>query len=69
MLTRTERIKMLREEKKWEPTMSVFGIPKVKILKLKQRGKSEKKAKPEAAEAAAGGEASVAAGKKEKSKK
>lgn len=67
VLTRTERIKMLREEKKWEPTMSVFGIPKVKVLKLKQRGKSEKKAKPEAA-AAAGGEASAAAGK-EKAKK
>lgn len=67
VLTRIERIKLLREEKKWEPTISVFGIPKVKVLKLKQRGKAEKKAKPEAA-AAAGGEVSATAGK-EKAKK
>ncbi|GAB62711.1 MAG: small basic protein [Candidatus Jettenia sp.] len=68
VLTRIERIKLLREEKKWEPTISVFGIPKVKVLKLKQRGKAEKKAKPEATAAAAGGEVSATAGK-EKAKK
>ena len=39
-----ERIKMLKEEGKWNPAMSVFGIPKVKAVKSKRKGKSEKKA-------------------------
>jgi small basic protein (TIGR04137 family) len=52
VFTRVERIKMLKEEGRWEPTMSVFGIPKVKSIKIKRKGKSEKKAaKAEAAEA------------------
>jgi len=41
--TRIERIKMLKEAGKWNPAMSVFGIPKVKAVKLKRKGKSEKK--------------------------
>ena len=50
VFTRVERIKILKEEGKWEPTMSVFGIPKVKSVKIKRKGKSEKKAaKAEAA--------------------
>lgn len=45
VLTRIERIKMLKEEGKWNPSVSVFGIPKVKVAKAKQKGKStEKKA-------------------------
>lgn len=52
VFTRIERIKILKGEGKWEPTMSVFGIPKVKALKLKRKTKSEKKAAK--AEAAAG---------------
>ncbi len=52
VFTRTERIKILKEEGRWQPTMSVFGIPKVKSVKIKRKGKSEKKAaKAEAAEA------------------
>ncbi len=67
VFTRVERIKILKEEGKWEPTMSVFGIPKVKSVKIKRKGKSEKKAaKAEAAEAttaAATPAAAPAAGK------
>lgn len=49
---RAERIKILQDEGKWNPSMSVFGIPKVKILKLKQRGKTSKKAEKETAKEA-----------------
>ena len=67
VFTRSERIKILKGEGKWEPTMSVFGIPKVKSVKMKRKGKSEKKAaKAEAAEATPA--AAPAAGK-EKAKK
>jgi len=75
VFTRIERIKILKGEGKWEPTMSVFGIPKVKSVKIKRKGKSEKKAaKAEAAEAttavAATPAAAVApAAGKEKAKK
>ncbi|HHT9109899.1 MAG TPA: small basic protein [Candidatus Brocadiaceae bacterium] len=74
VFTRTERIKILKEEGKWKPTMSVFGIPKVKAAKVKRKGKSEKKvAKTEAATAtsapAAGGTAPAPAAGKEKAKK
>ena len=49
VFTRIERIKILKDEGKWEPTMSVFGIPKVKSVRIKRKGKSEKKvAKAEA---------------------
>ena len=75
VFTRSERIKILKGEGKWEPTMSVFGIPKVKSVKMKRKGKSEKKAvKAEAAAeatpaaAAATPTAAPAAGK-EKAKK
>lgn len=43
VFTRTERIKLLKGEGKWDTTMSVFGIPKVKTVKLKLKTKSEKK--------------------------
>ena len=74
VFTRIERIKILKGEGKWDPTMSVFGIPKVKSVKIKRKGKSEKKAaKAEAAEAttaAATPAAAVApAAGKEKAKK
>ncbi len=75
VFTRVERIKMLKEEGKWEPTMSVFGIPKVKSVKIKRKGKCEKKAaKAEAAAeatpaAAAATPAAAPAAGKEKAKK
>lgn len=75
---RIERIKMLTEEGKWNPTMSVFGIPKVKAVKLKRRVKEKKAEKAaegvaaEAAPAAATGAkpaAATHAATKEKAKK
>jgi len=73
VFTRSERIKILKGEGKWEPTMSVFGIPKVKSVKIKRKGKSEKKAAKaeaaaEATTAVATPAAAPAAGK-EKAKK
>ncbi len=64
VFTRMERIKMLKEEGKWNPTMSVFGIPKVKSVKLKRKGKAEKKAAK--AEAAATTEAASASAEAKK---
>ena len=75
VFTRSERIKILKGEGKWEPTMSVFGIPKVKSIKIKRKAKSEKKAaKAEAAAeatpaAAAATPAAAPAAGKEKAKK
>jgi len=71
VFTRIERIKILKDEGKWEPTMSVFGIPKVKSVKMKRKGKSEKKAaKAEvAAEAAPAAAGTTPAAGKEKAKK
>ena len=62
VFTRIERIKILKGEGKWDPTMSVFGIPKVKSVKIKRKGKSEKKvAKAEAAGATPAATATPAA--------
>jgi small basic protein (TIGR04137 family) len=60
VLNRFERIKKLREKDKWEEGQSVFGLPKVKVLKLKV-----KKGKSKAAEEAEGKEETKAAGKTE----
>lgn len=54
---KVDRIAILKSEGRWTDEMSVFGLPKVKVEKLKRKGKSSKKA--EAAEE----------GKAEKSKK
>ena len=72
VFTRIERIKILKDEGRWEPTMSVFGIPKVKSVKIKRKGKSEKKAAKAEATAAATPAKAVAAAPaagKEKTKK
>ncbi|NUO07570.1 MAG: small basic protein [Candidatus Brocadia sp.] len=72
VFTRVERIKILKEEGKWKPTMSVYGIPKVKALKLKRKTKEKKAAKEATTEAAAtAGAATPAAASagKEKTKK
>src|SRR3989442_5210014 len=57
VLTRTERIKTLRDEERWPDGRSPFGLPKVKVVKIVV--KKAKKAKEEAA--AAEGEAAAAA--------
>ncbi len=62
VLTRAERIKKLREEEKWQDGRSVFGLPKVRNLKLKKKSKVKKVA--EGAEAAEGEAATEAVAEK-----
>ena len=49
VLTRAERIKKLKEEDKWQEGKSIFGLPKVKMLRFKI--KKEKAAPAEEAAA------------------
>ncbi|HOX10214.1 MAG TPA: small basic protein [Candidatus Omnitrophota bacterium] len=59
---RFERIKMLSDKDKWGEKDSVFGLPKVKSLKIKvKKEKSEAKVAAEGAEAAPGAAAPGAA--------
>jgi small basic protein (TIGR04137 family) len=44
VLTRYERILQLRKVGRWdEETSSPYGLPKVRVMKLKKRGKEKKK--------------------------
>lgn len=56
VLKRYERINLLKDKEKWKEDDSVFGLPKVKIIKFKV-----KKEKPVADAAAAEGAAAPAA--------
>jgi small basic protein (TIGR04137 family) len=67
VLTRGERIKMLRDEDRWQEGRSPFHLPKVRVHRLvvkkaKKAKEEEKPAEGEAAEAAAA--AAPAAGEK-----
>lgn len=64
VLTRDERVKTLTEKGKLEEESSVFGLPKVKVRKVRKRVKMKKK-KEEAAEAAAAETDEKAGDKKE----
>lgn len=44
VLTRPERIKYLMDEGLWDEKKSVYGLPKVKIVKLKKKAKVKKAA-------------------------
>jgi small basic protein (TIGR04137 family) len=55
VLKRHERVKVLKEKEKWVEGASVFGLPKVKILRFKI-----KKEKAAPAEAVAGAEGAAA---------
>src|SRR5215475_7964181 len=67
VLKRGERIGKLKEAERWEETMSVLGLPKVRVIKLTMKKKKKKKeeegAEGEAAAtpAAAGGAGAKAA--------
>jgi small basic protein (TIGR04137 family) len=56
VLKRYERVKLLKEKEKWTDGESVYGLPKVKIVKYKV-----KKEKAVAAEGAEGAEGAAAA--------
>lgn len=70
VLKRHERIKQLKEKEKWEEEDSVYGLPKVKVMRFKI--KKEKAAAaaegPEGAALAPGAEAPGAATGKEAAK-
>ena len=64
VLKRFERIKKLQEQNKWQERTSVFGLPKVKSMKIKVKKTKEGPAEgaaPEVAAAAGGGAAKPAA--------
>ena len=44
VLTRPERIKHLQDEGLWDEKKSVYGLPKVKIIKIKKKAKVKKAA-------------------------
>lgn len=49
VLSRAEQIKYLKSEDMWEDGRSVFGLPKVKTLKVRKKTKAEKEKPAEAA--------------------
>lgn len=67
ILSRVERVKLLEAKGEWKSGDSVFGLPKVKVAKVRKRPKAEKEA-PEAAAAApvAGAEVKAEKGKPSK---
>ena len=53
VLTRGERIKQLQDEERWQTGRTPFGLPKVKVLKVKKAKKVKEEEKPAEGEAAA----------------
>ena len=64
VLTRAERIKVLKDEERWKEGRSPFGLPKVRVLKvtIKKKAKAKEEKTEEGAEAVAGAAAAPAAG-------
>ena len=58
VLKRFERLRHLLEKEKWEEGMSIFGLPKIKMVRFKIK---KEKAAPEEAAAEAGAEGAAAA--------
>lgn len=65
VLTRTERIQHLTEEGLWDEKKSVYGLPKVKTMKVKKKVKVAKEKTEETADATA---VAATTGDKEKEK-
>jgi len=62
VLSRSERIARLREEGRWQDGRSIFGLPKVRVMRAKRRGKAAPKPEEAQAEAAAAPAAPAATG-------
>ena len=58
VLTRGERIKVLKDEERWQDGRSPYGLPKVRVVKIVV--KKAKKAKEEKADGAEGAAAPAA---------
>ena len=74
VLTRGERIKLLKDEERWPEGRSPFGLPKVKVIKIvvkkvKKAKEEEKPGEGEAAAAAEGAAAPAAAAEKKPAEK
>jgi len=65
VLTKTERIQHLTDEGLWDEKKSVYGLPKVKTIKVKKKAKVAKEKTEETADATA---AAATTGDKEKEK-
>jgi len=67
VLKRSERIRQMMEKSKWKDGDSVYGLPKIKSLKIKiKKEKVEKAADAGTAPGAAGAAPAAAAGAKDK---
>ncbi len=62
VLKRGERIAQLKTEERWDESMRVLGLPKVRVIKLVMKKKKKKKEEEGAEGAAAAGTAVPAAG-------
>ena len=60
VLTRTERIQHLTDEGLWDEKKSVYGLPKVKTIKVKKKVKVVKEKTEETAADATAADATVA---------
>ena len=68
VLTRTERVQHLTDEGLWDETKSVYGLPKVKTIKVKKKAKAVKEKTEEETTADATAAAAATTGDKEKEK-
>jgi small basic protein (TIGR04137 family) len=53
VLKRSERIKKMQDDEKWKDGRSPYGLPKVKVVKVKKGKKAAKEEKAAEGEAAA----------------
>ena len=53
VLTRAERLEKLKEQERWTEDESVFGLPKVRVVKLQLKKKKKAKKEDEGEEAKA----------------
>ncbi len=68
VLTRTERIQHLTDEGLWDEKKSVYGLPKVKTIKVKKKVKVAKEKTEEETAVADAAAAAATTGDKEKEK-
>jgi small basic protein (TIGR04137 family) len=67
VLTRGERIKVLKDQERWQEGRSPFGLPKVKVVKVVvKKAKKKEEEKPAEGEAAAAAAPAAAAGAEKK---
>jgi small basic protein (TIGR04137 family) len=69
VLTRAERLELLKKEERWKEGQSIFNLPKVRNIMAKAKKKKEEAAAEGAAAPAAGAAPAAAPAKKEEKKK